>query len=237
MLRYQIDADGKPLFSLRGQPILTLEGEGEIARREFTGTAFLVNSRGALLTNRHVALPWEDDTSLEALMAQGMEPVITRFRGYVPGNENAFPVELLKASESADLALLTCSEVIEDLPYLKLSERLPQAGDEVIVMGYPTGLRAMLAQTGDDFLAELQQSKARFIRPLASRGIVGQLSAATVVYDADTTHGGSGGPVLDINGEAIAINTAIIPEYGGSNFGLPVAHARSLLVDAGIDIE
>jgi S1-C subfamily serine protease len=250
MLRYQIDADGKPLFSLRGQPILTLEGEGEIARREFTGTAFLVNSRGALLTNRHVALPWEDDTSLEALMAQGMEPVITRFRGYVPGNENAFPVELLKASESADLALLTCSEVIDDLPYLKLSERLPQAGDEVIVMGYPTGLRAMLAQTGDDFLAELQQdesldfwdvaerlSKARFIRPLASRGIVGQLSAATVVYDADTTHGGSGGPVLDINGEAIAINTAIIPEYGGSNFGLPVAHARSLLVDAGIDIE
>ncbi len=250
MLRYQTDADGRPLFSLRGQPLLTLEGEGEIARREFTGTAFLVNNEGALLTNRHVALPWEDDTSLEELMAQGMEPVIDRFLGYVPGVESAFPVELLKASEEADLAILTCNEVVDELPYLKLSSRLPQPGDEVIVMGYPTGLRAMLAQTGDSFLAELQQdesldfwdvaarlSKAGFIRPLASRGIVGQLSQATVVYDADTTHGGSGGPVLDIDGEAIAINTAIIPEYGGSNFGLPVAHARSLLAEAGFDID
>jgi len=250
MLRYQTDADGRPLFSLRGQPLLTLEGEGEIARREFIGTAFLVNNKGALLTNRHVALPWEDDTSLEELMAQGMEPVINRFLGYVPGVESAFPVELLKASEEADLALMTCNEVVDDLPYLKLSSRPPQPGDEVIVMGYPTGLRAMLAQTGDSFLAELQQddrlgfwevaerlSRARFIRPLASRGIVGQLSEATVVYDADTTHGGSGGPVLDISGEVIAINTAIIPEYGGSNFGLPVAYARSLLIAAGFEIE
>lgn len=250
MLRYQTDAEGRPLFSLHGQPLLTLEGEGGIAVREFTGTAFLVNSQGALLTNRHVALPWEDDTGLEELMEQGLEPVITRFRGYVPGTEAAFPVELLRASDEADLALLICNEVIDDLPFVKLSKRLPQAGDEVIVMGYPTGLRAMLAQTGDSFLAELQQdesldfwevadrlSKARFIRPLASRGIVAQLSAATVVYDADTTHGGSGGPVLDTNGEAIAINTAIIPEFGGSNFGLPVAYARSLLIAAGYEIE
>jgi len=55
--------------------------------------------------------------------------------------------------------------------------------------------------------------------------------------DAETTHGGSGGPVLDINGEAVAINTAIIPEYGGSNFGLPVIYARSLLIEAGYEIE
>ena len=60
MLRYRTDRDGSPLFSLRGQPLLTLEGDGEIARREFTGTAFLVSEDGALLTNRHVALPWED---------------------------------------------------------------------------------------------------------------------------------------------------------------------------------
>jgi len=250
MLRYQTDATGQPLFSLRGQPLLTLEGEGEIARREFTGTAFLVHGDGALLTNRHVALPWEDDPGLEELVAQGLEPVIIRFLGYVPDIENAFPVDLHKVSEDTDLALLTCSEVVDDLPYIKLSNRSLQAGDEVIVMGYPTGLRAMLAQTGDSFLAELQQddslgfwevaerlSKAHFIRPLASRGIVGQLSTSTVVYDADTTHGGSGGPVLDINGEAVAINTAIIPEYGGSNFGLPVIYARSLLLEAGYEIE
>jgi S1-C subfamily serine protease len=250
MLRYQTDDEGNSLFTLRGQPLLTLEGEGEVAERRFTGTGFVVSKSGALLTNRHVALPWEDDTSVEALVAEGMEPVLTRFIGYLPGIETAFPVELLQASDEADLAVLLCNELVDGTPYLRLSDRPPEPGDEVIVMGYPTGMRSMLAQTGDRFIAELQQdesldfwavaerlSRARFIRPLASRGIVGQRSAATVVYDADTTHGGSGGPVLDINGHAIAVNTAIIPEYGGSNFGVPVEYARRLLEAAGVVID
>ncbi|MCH7882101.1 MAG: serine protease [Proteobacteria bacterium] len=53
-----------------------------------------------------------------------------------------------------------------------------------------------------------------------------------MVYDADTTHGGSGGPVLDINGDVVAVNTAIIPGYGDSNFGVPVEYARRLLAEA-----
>ena len=52
--------------------------------------------------------------------------------------------------------LLKCTDVVDGLPHLKFSQRRPKPGDEVIVMGYPTGLRAMLAQTGDDFLAGLQ---------------------------------------------------------------------------------
>ena len=112
-------------------------------------------------------------------------------------------------------------------------------------MGYPTGLRSMLAQTGKSFLEDLEAeadldfwavaeklSRERFIQPLASRGIVGQVSPSSVVYDAETTHGGSGGPVLDMNGEVIAVNTAIIPEYGGSNFGVPVSFVRELLKSA-----
>ncbi len=249
MLRYQTDAEGNTLFTLRGQPLLTLAGDGEIAERPFTGTGFVVSASGALLTNRHVAFPWEDDTNDDAFIAEGMEPVMIRFLGYLPGIEAALRVELLRASDAADLAVLLCAEVLNELPHIKLSDRPLAPGDEVIVMGYPTGMRSMLAQTGDDFLAELQAdknldfwevakrlSKAQFIRPLASRGIVGQLSESTVVYDADTTHGGSGGPVLDIDGNAIAINAAIIPEYGGSNFGIPVAFARQLLAEAGIDI-
>ncbi len=248
MLRYMIDDQRRPLFSPRGEPLLILEGDGEVAERVFTGTAFLVSSSGALLTNRHVALPWEDDTILEALMQQGMEPVLIKFIGYIPDTITAFPVQLLKVSDEADLAVLLCSGVVTELPHLSLNDRLPEPGDEVIVMGYPTGLRSMLAQTGDSFLAELQDndnldfwavaerlSERGFIQPLASRGIIGQVSEATVVYDADTTHGGSGGPVLDINGGALAINTAIIPEYGGSNFGVPVVYARRLLAEAGIE--
>ena len=56
--------------------------------------------------------------------------------------------------------------------------------------------------------------------------------ADRVVYDAETTHGGSGGPVLGLNGEVQAINTAILTDFGGSNLGIPAAEARRLLDQA-----
>lgn len=77
MLRYVVDDEGRTLLSPRGQPVLTLEGDGPVAERQFTGTAFLVTDTGVLLTNRHVALPWEDNTNIEALGEPGMEPVLT----------------------------------------------------------------------------------------------------------------------------------------------------------------
>lgn len=246
MLRHSVNEEGRPLLSPRGQPLLTLEGDGPIAERQFTGTAFVIAETGVLLTNRHVALPWEDDASVQALAEQGLAPVLIKFIGYLPNTPESFDVALLKASDNADLSLLQFGGAGEIIPTLVLGAT-PKPGDEVIVMGYPTGLRSMLARTGNAFIEELQSgaelnfwavaarlAKERFIQPLASRGIVGQVSPAAIVYDAETTHGGSGGPVLDMNGRVVAVNSAIIPEYGGSNLGVPVRFVRQLLRDAGI---
>ena len=71
--------------------------------------------------------------------------------------------------------------------------------------------------------------EAGYIAPLATRGFVGQVTPAAVVYDAETTSGGSGGPVINLAGEVIAVNAAILPEFGGSNLGVPIAFARELL--------
>jgi S1-C subfamily serine protease len=246
MLRHVVDNDGRPLISPRGQPLLSLEGDGPVAERQFTGTGFAVGDGGVLVTNRHVALPWENDSNVEALAGQDLEPVMIKFVVYLPGKPSAGQVELLRASEDADLAVLLRKDEAERPPSLSLAGAPPEPGDEVIVMGYPTGLRSMLAQSGDAFIAEIQKTNdtgfwsvaARLaegghIAPLASRGIVGQVTQATIVYDAETTHGGSGGPVLDINGSVVAVNAAILPEYGGSNLGVPVARLRALLADAG----
>ena len=247
MLRHVVDDDGRPLISSVGQPLLALEGGGPVAERQFTGTGFAVGDGTALITNRHVALPWENDASVNALAGQDLEPVMIKFIAYQPGNVAAVPVELLRASEGADLAILKLEDEAASIPGLRFADTAPAAGNEVIVMGYPTGLRSMLAQSGEAFIEELQKTKdtgfwsvaARLakeghITPLASRGIVGQATAATIIYDAETTHGGSGGPVLDTNGSVVAVNTAILPEYGGSNLGVPAAKVRALLEEAGL---
>ena len=247
MLRHTVDDDGRPLISPMGQPLLSLEGDGPVAERQFTGTGFAVGDGSVLVTNRHVAVPWKNDANVELLGGQGLEPVMIKYIVYAPGNTAGGAVELIRASEDADLAVLRRKDMAEPITGLKLADAPPAPGDEIIVMGYPTGLRAMLAQSGKDFIEELQKAKdtgfwsvaARLaekghIAPLSSRGIVSQATPATIVYDAETTHGGSGGPVLDIYGSVVAVNTAILPEYGGSNLGVPVAKLRAFLEEAGL---
>ena len=247
MLRHAVNDDGRLLTTPMGQPLVSLDGDGPVAERQFTGTAFAVGDGGVLITNRHIALPWEKDANIEGLAVQGLEPVMTKYIVYLPNAKTADTVELVRASDEADLAILRIKGVAEPVPGLELAASPPVPGDEVIVMGYPTGLRTMLAQSGEEFIEELQADEdigfwsvaARLaekglIAPLASRGIVSHATPTTIVYDAETTHGGSGGPVLDVDGRVVAVNAAILPEYGGSNLGVPVAKVWALLKDAGL---
>ncbi len=243
-LRYAgLGPDGNPLRSPSGAPFVSTDGEGPIVESVFSGTAFVVSDDGLLLTNRHVVRPWEFDEAAQQVAKQGFRPVVRRFVGYLPGVKESFDVELVRASDTADLALLRCSGVTGRVRPLRISTVRAEPGDEVIVMGYPTGIRALLARADKAFVDRLQSEGDRDpwavtrrlsaegrIAPLATRGIVGQVSSTAVVYDAETAGGGSGGPVLDLDGEVIAINAGFIPGFGGSNLGVPAEEARRLLM-------
>jgi len=241
-LRYLgIGPDGRPLRTAAG-PAVTLDGDGPVVEMQYTGTGFLATESGRLLTNRHVAMPWENNPAHEQFTEMNLTPVIHRFIGYLPGVETAFGVHLIAASDDADLAILQCDTAVQAIPHLVPSAHPAEPGDEVIVLGYPTGIRAMLARTDTKFIDTLRDEEdldfwtiverlanTGRISPIATRGIVGQTTAEAVVYDAETTRGGSGGPVLNMIGEVIAINAAILPEFGGSNLGVPIARSVPLL--------
>lgn len=241
-LRLLVGQDGQALRTRQGIPAVTLEGDGPLFEIQYTGTAFLIGPQGQLVTNRHVAIPWENETSYQGIAHLGLKPVTRRLIGYLPGIEESFDVKLVAASDQADVAVLSCSDVAGLRPPLRLSQDIPAAGDEVIVLGYPTGIRALLARTSKAFVNSLSEQKdldfwsiashlavAGHISPLATSGIVGQVTTDAIVYDAETTRGGSGGPVLNLNGEVVAVNAAILPEFGGSNLGVPVQHLGELV--------
>lgn len=241
-LRFAVNEKGEPVRLPDGRPLITLEGNGPPIDVGFAGTAFLVSRDGALLTNRHVARPWEDEESLPAIRQLGLKPVMRRLRGFVPGAPEPFEVRFVASSDSHDIALLRGDGTVLGRSPLRLAGTVPAAGDTAILLGYPTGVRALLARAGDAFVKSLggranldphsvarALARADLIQPLASRGIVGQVSGEAIVYDAETTAGGSGGPVFNLAGEVMAINRAVLPEFGGSNIGVPIRHALTLL--------
>lgn len=106
----------------------------------------------------------------------------------------------------------------------------------------PMGIRALLVRTDVEFVSALERegpqdfwsvarqlSERGYVAPLASRGIVAQAAQGVVVYDAATTHGGSGGPVLDLDGRVVAVTSGGIPQFGGSNLGIPAVAVREML--------
>lgn len=241
MLRHVLGRDGSRLILPNGQPMLSPDGQGPVAEAQVTGTGFVLRGTGLIVTNRHVAAPWESNAALQ-FGGDALEPALTRFIGYFPQRPGAVDLTIVALSESADLAIVATQDAFNLPEGLDLAEAAPLPGQEILVMGYPTGLMSMLARSGEQFVEDLRQSgrtgfwdvaeqlaAAGLMWPLSSRGIVGQTTQASVVYDAETTHGGSGGPVLNLQGEVVAVNTAILPEFGGSNLGIPVHEVQALL--------
>jgi serine protease Do len=241
-LRFAVSSDGSPAIGPGGQPAFTAAGNGPEVEIFYTGTGFVATDDGRIVTNRHVAEPWLFDEEAKALIEQGLVPVMRRFIGYLPGQKEPFDVSLIAASDTADVAVLRCQNVTAGLPALNLDDLALDVGDEVVVLGYPTGIRAMIARSQREIVPLLEArgevdfwevarvlADGGHIAPLATRGIVGQITAASVVYDAGTTHGGSGGPVISLDGAVVAINAAILTDFAGSNLGVPAAEALRLL--------
>jgi serine protease Do len=76
-------------------------------------------------------------------------------------------------------------------------------------------------------LAEL--ARRNLIRPITTQGHIGDILPDKIVYDAQTTSGGSGGPLFNHQGKVIGVTFAVVKGFSGSNFGIPAHYALPLL--------
>src|SRR2546430_11772956 len=92
---------------------------------------------------------------------------------------------------------------------------MARAGKETLRSSAPTSKGD--ARWGMEALA-----RRNLIRPITTQGHIGDVLPDKIVYDAQTTSGGSGGPLFNNEGKVIGINFAMVREFGGSNFAIPV---------------
>ena len=155
-LRIMLAPGATPVPGADGErPPVTPERLGPVFEARYTGTGFIASSDGLILTNRHVAVPWEFDETAARIIARGFTPVMRRFIAYIPGVAQPFDVQIVRVSDEADLALLRGSAVAATITALPLSNTPVHPGQEVIVLGYPLGIRALMARTGPAFVQQL----------------------------------------------------------------------------------
>ena len=239
-----ITSTGEPVTDENNNPLLAVTGTGPEVHVDVFGTGFLVSENGEILTNHHVAEPWWQNDDLKEMIDQGVDPSIVEMTAYFPGIDHGTSVATQKISSSADVALLRESAVEAGLKEIAFADgrRAAISGGAVVLLGYPTGLDAILARTGEETLQSIataskgepkrvveELARRHLIRPVVTQGHIGDVLPDKIIYDAQTTHGGSGGPLFNSEGKVIGINFAMVRDFGGSNFAIPIGYGRSLL--------
>lgn len=243
-LHYQaVNADGDPQTDDSNNPLLSLTGSGPEVHLDVFGTGFLASDNGHILTNHHVVEPWWQNDDIKVMLDNGLKPEILEMTAYFPGVPRGIPITTQKISTAADVALVKANISGLGLKPIALAEsRNASVGNPIVLLGYPTGVNAILARTQPATLQKIADSSkgdstkvmddlARYhlIAPVATQGHIGEVLPDRIVYDAQTTNGGSGGPLFNDQGQVIGINFAVVRDFGGSNFAIPARFGESLL--------
>jgi DNA-binding response OmpR family regulator len=237
-----VDSNGNPAKDEKGNVLVTTASTGHAVQIHVFGSGFLIDNSGHVLTNHHVLEPWWHNAQAVAPPNDSFEPAVLSLWAYFPGNESPLPMHVQAVNEDADLGLATVDLPASHPRPVTFEQQLAISGSPVVLIGFPTGVEGILARIDEPTLKRIAQAvgndtqdlveelaRRKLIRPLVTQGHLGVVGPDRLVYDAQTTHGGSGGPVFDASGKVIGVNFAILSDFSGSNFAVPIAHAVKMI--------
>jgi len=178
-----------------------------IPPQEGTGSGFVIDREGHILTNYHVV--------------EGADEIEIRFKG----DPKPYTAKLVGAVPPLDVALLKVDAPRNKLKPVPLGDSdQVVVGQKAIAIGNPFGL--------DFTVTEGIVSAVR-----KNPGVESSLVPYLIQTDAAINPGNSGGPLLDSSGKVIGINAAIItpsgqmgaPQFAGIGFAIPINLAKEHL--------
>jgi len=180
-------------------------GESDTATQGI-GTGFIVESNGVILTNKHVV----SDVNINYTV--------------VLKDKTSYPVKKVYLDPSNDLAIVTIEA--KDLPAVELGESNQlKVGQTVIAIGNALGRFDNTVTKG------VVSALGRGIT--ASSGSPFDPSTETledvIQTDASLNPGNSGGPLINLSGQVIGINSAVSGGAQGIGFAIPINTAKPVL--------
>ncbi|MFI6346535.1 trypsin-like peptidase domain-containing protein [Streptomyces sp. NPDC050560] len=204
--------------------VVTLHVKG--AEEQDTGTGFVLDGQGRILTNNHVIQPAVSSGEISVTFSDGRTA-----KGTVVGHDSGYDLAVVKVSGVSDVKPLTLGD----------SDGIA-VGDPVVAIGSPFDLPGTVT-------SGIVSAKER---PITAGGESEDDSDVSYVdaiqTDAPINPGNSGGPLVDEKARVIGINSAIRSggggdesegEQGGSiglGFAIPINQAKRIateLIDTG----
>ena len=164
------------------------DGQGATREAGSLGSGFIISPDGYIVTNNHL---------VQGVNGTGTVDTVT----VTLTNRREYTARIIGRDSTSDLALLKIEG--QNLPYVNWGDSTrSRVGDWVLAVGNPYGLGGTVT--------------AGIISAL-HRGITGQGAYDRYIQtDASINMGNSGGPMFDLNGNVIGINSALISPTGAS---------------------
>ncbi len=189
-------------------PFNGIPEEDDPRRSEGMGSGFIFDPRGYILTNNHVIA---GATNVRVTMVDGRE----------------YEAKVIGADPDTDIGVIKIeSRRGEQLASAQMgsSDQL-RVGDWVLALGNPLGLEFTVT-------AGIVSAKSRSINIIDSPNRTAL--EAFIQTDAAINRGNSGGPLVDLLGRVVGINSAIQSPtgyYTGAGFAIPIDLARKVAKD------
>jgi serine protease Do len=165
-----------------------------------SGSGFIIDPQGRILTNNHVV---KDASDITVTLS----------------DHRKFKAKVVGTDPSTDVAVIQIHDG-EDLPVVPLGD-----SDEIRIGDWAIAIGNALGELDGTLTVGVISAKGR-----SNLSIVGGAPAYQqfIQTDASINFGNSGGPLLNIRGEAIGINTAINPSGEGIGFAIPINLAKNI---------
>jgi serine protease Do len=168
------------------------------------GSGFIIDDEGRILTNYHVIRDADE---------------ITVVLGYAP-DAIEYVAKVVGFDAFTDIAIIQI-DAEGELPVVPLGDSdVMRVGDWVMAIGTPFGQLAGSVTVG------VVSAKGR--TDLYIMGSNANLYQDFIQTDASINFGNSGGPLVNLRGEAIGINTAINASGQGIGFAIPINMAKNI---------
>jgi S1-C subfamily serine protease len=206
---YRRDGQGVAFISseLQAEPSSSFNPFGEESEGggTATGSGFLIDTEGHIVTNNHVV---ENADRVEVKLGS---------------SDKTYVAEVVGTDPATDVALLQVDAPAESLHPLSLGESSKvQVGEPVVAIGNPFGLdRTVTAGIVSAIQRQIQAPNGFSI-------------SHVIQTDAAINPGNSGGPLIDAEGRVIGINSQIQTGGGGDGnvgigFAVPIDTAREVV--------